>query len=77
MNIGLFILSHGGVSGIGIIMLLLAAPFALILVILTKVISKYLEQFHSFFRIEGYRSYIHLWLIYTVLIISIALKNCG
>lgn len=73
----LFFISHGGVSGLGIIMLLLAAPFALILLILTKIISMYLEQFHSFFRIEGYRSYFHLWFMYTVIIICIAMKNCG
>lgn len=73
----LFFISHGGVSGLGIIMLLLVAPLAFILVILTKVMSKYLERFHSFFRIEGYRSYIHLWFMYTVIIICIAMKNCG
>jgi ABC-type arginine/histidine transport system permease subunit len=69
-----YFISLAHVTGEAVIAFILAAPFAILLVILTKVISNLIKPIHPIFKIQVFRAYVQLWLIYSILIIGIVLK---
>ncbi|EKO62471.1 MULTISPECIES: hypothetical protein [Leptospira] len=67
------ILAH--VRGEAILSLLLATPFASLLVFLTYLFSKLLRKIHpTLFKIK-LRTYLYLWFLYNFLIVVFIIKN--